>query len=276
MKWIDALVTMRQQNIGFVLVTVLEVEGSAPRNQQSKMVITESQIFDSIGGGKLEHQAMQQARMMLHQNVQSSVRQSYTLGKDLTQCCGGKVEILFECFIRYDFNIVLCGAGHVGKAMVKILSDLPCRVTWTDSRKNLLHQAMEELSTPSNVIADVMQNPFALIEASPVDSLYLVMTHSHEIDFELCEAILGRKDVAYCGLIGSRSKAAKFRSRLKRKGFSDTELDRLTSPIGLDLGQGKLPMEVAVSTAAQLMQVYHQHKKGLSGIRNINLGLVAG
>jgi len=79
------------------------------------------------------------------------------------------------------------------------------------------------------------------------------MTHSHVLDQQLVEAILTRGDARFCGLIGSKSKAASFRSRLKRKGFTENEIAGLTSPIGLPELKGKQPMEIAVSVVAQMM-----------------------
>ena len=253
MNWIDAVSQMQRQNQAFVLVSVLEVQGSAPRGQLSKMVITKDQIFDSIGGGNLEFQAMTKARELLLSNYAEMEMEEYTLGEDLTQCCGGRVTLLFECFPSCDFQVVLCGAGHVGRALTKILAELPCKVNWLDERAELLLDTYSQLGSPSNVTPCVVDNPHSAIEGSPPSSLYLVMTHSHESDFEFCEAILSRNDVGICGLIGSRSKSAKFRSRLQKKGFSETELEKFTCPIGLDIGAGKQPMEVAVAVVAQLM-----------------------
>jgi len=261
MNWIDAISQLTRRNTGFVVVTVLSVKGSSPRAEQTKMVVTDDTVYDSIGGGNLEFEAIQTARSLLQGDRAAIERHDYTLGADLVQCCGGSVELLYECFPACDFNVVLCGAGHVGKALVSILSGLPCRVQWMDSRNELLDSAVQEVGPSSSVTPVNFRNPYQSIEQCPPWSWYLVMTHSHEIDFELCEAILGRKDVHYCGLIGSKSKAASFRSRLNRKGFSATEIDLLTSPIGLDLGAGKRPMEVAVSISAQLMQLYYANLK---------------
>ena len=81
---------------------------------------------------------------------------------------------------------------------------------------------------------------------------------------------LSRDDFPYCGLIGSRSKSVSFRKRLSRKGFSDAELARLTSPIGVDLGGGKLPMEVAVSVAAQLLGQYRAESRRRGGLSAVS------
>lgn len=247
-NWIDAMARLSRENIGFVLVTVVETEGSVPRGVESKMVVTADRIHDSIGGGNLEFEAVNLARGLLEKNQPATQSRVFSLGKDLTQCCGGKVTLLFECFPPCRFNIVLFGAGHVSRALITLLSELPCRVRWVDSRADIF-----PLPVAPNVETVAMQNPFAAVESCPDGACYLVMTHSHEIDFELCEAILTRGDSRYCGLIGSKSKGAKFRSRLGKKGFTDRELDRLTCPIGLETIAGKTPMEVAVSVAGQLL-----------------------
>ena len=248
MNWIDVIARLSGENAGFVLVSVIAIKGSAPRDCQSKMVVTDAQIHDSIGGGNLEFEAMDIARALLDKGKPATQSHDFSLGKDLTQCCGGKVTLLFECFPACQFNVVLFGAGHVGKALVTILSELPCRVRWVDERENIFPQ-----SVASNIETVSMQNPFAAVESCAEGACYLIMTHSHEIDMELCEAVLARVDARYCGLIGSQSKGAKFRSRLKKKGFTEHELAGLTCPIGLESIPGKTPMEVAVSVAGQLL-----------------------
>ena len=258
MIWSDAVTELTRQNTGFVLVTVLSVEGSSPRAQQTKMVVTQDRIFDSVGGGKLEYEAIQTARSMLSEKVAAIKRRDFKLGADLTQCCGGSMELLFEHFPGCDFNIVLFGAGHVGAALISILSELPCRVRWMDSRQEYLQSANDMVGPSGKITVASMQNPYQALEGCAPGSWYLIMTHSHEVDFELCEAILGRDDINYCGLIGSKSKAASFRGRLKRKGYSETEIGRLTSPVGIPLGAGKTPMEVAVSISAQLLKLYYE------------------
>ena len=254
-NWIDAIARLSAENAGFVLVTVLKTEGSAPRDIQSKMVVTDHLTHDSVGGGNLEFQAIGAARELLQNGQPATQSRVFSLGKDLAQCCGGKVTLLFECFPRCRFNVALFGAGHVGRALAVILSELPCRVRWVDARADIFPQ-----SVASNIDIVQMQNPFEAVESCPEGACYLIMTHSHETDFELCEAILTRADSRYCGLIGSRSKGAKFRSRLKKKGFTDRELARLTCPIGLATIPGKTPMEVAVSVAGELLGLQHQHQ----------------
>lgn len=257
MNWIEAIARLSREDKSFVIVTILAVQGSAPRDAESKMVVDESNIYDTIGGGNLEYQAISKARDMLSNGEPTIIRKSFTLGKDLIQCCGGKVELLFECIPAKDFNVVVFGAGHVGKALVTILSELPCKVKWIDPRDEFI-QAQKSTALGSNIELMKMQNPDVDVEQCPDNTYFLVMTHSHELDMQLIEAILSRNDARFCGLIGSKSKAAKFRSRLARKQFSKTEIAQLTSPIGLEQIEGKRPMEVAVSVAGQLIALRQQ------------------
>jgi len=258
MRWVEAISRLSRANQAFATVTVLATRGSSPRGGQTKMVVTSSDSYDSIGGGQLEFEAIRHARAMISSGQACLEKLEYTLGKDLTQCCGGEIELLYEHFPACDFQVVLYGAGHVGQALITILADCPCRVRWLDSRETLLETAMRNCGDPSNVVVQKMTNPFESIEQNSGNAFHLIMTHSHEIDFELCEAILGAKNIRFCGLIGSQSKASSFAGRLKRKGFSEAELTKLTSPLGLPLGRGKLPMEVAVSIAGQLLQLYYE------------------
>lgn len=261
MKWVDAIAGLTAANEGFVVVTILDTRGSAPRERQAKMVVAETASYDTIGGGNLEYRAITHARRLLKIGNITSERRLYTLGKDLAQCCGGQVEVLFECFPGCDFNVVLFGAGHVGRAVIDILGQLPCRVTWQDSRKDVLMDGYDTCGQPGNVAPRVAANPWQAVERAPAGAWYLVMTHSHEWDFDLVEAILTRRDGAFCGMIGSASKAASFRGRLRRKGFSAEETGALVSPVGMDIGGGKLPMEVAISVTGQLIAEYRARRQ---------------
>lgn len=256
MNWINAISNLQRQNNAYVLVTIIDTQGSSPRNTQSKMVVDATQSHDTIGGGALEFEAIQHARDLIEDGHAITHRKVFTLGNDLSQCCGGMVEILFEHFPACDFRIALFGAGHVGKAVVSILSGLPCQVDWFDHRADDLQEAWNALHCPDNVTTINVSNSYGAVESCQAGSYFLIMTHSHELDMELCEAVLDRKDSRYCGLIGSKSKAASFRSRLKKKKFSEAELERLTSPMGLALGSNKEPMAVAVSIVAELMQLH--------------------
>lgn len=142
------------------------------------------------------------------------------------------------------------GAGHVGQALVKLLSGLALfDITWVDSRPELLPPDVGGCVTtlPS-------RKPVDLLDAAPAGVRYVVLTHDHALDYELCRSILRRGNASWLGLIGSASKAARFRSRLLREGISHETLRALTCPIGICGIQSKLPASIAISIAAQLLQ----------------------
>ena len=153
---------------------------------------------------------------------------------------------------RLDDNLPavwLYGAGHVGQALARILSELPLRLTWIDSRAELFPQTL-----PDGVRVLQDPDPMATVHEAPVGAYFIVMSHSHPLDFDLCHALLERNDFAWLGLIGSASKAARFRSRLARAGLDREVIGKLVCPIGVEGITSKWPAAIAVAVAAQLMQ----------------------
>ncbi|MCY4228417.1 MAG: xanthine dehydrogenase accessory protein XdhC [Gammaproteobacteria bacterium] len=257
MDWVQSIARHSSENQGFVLITVLNVTGSGPREAGAKMVVTDDEAFDTIGGGNLEYQAIAKARNLLDQGERTVFSESFSLGKDLTQCCGGSVELLFECMPACKVQIALFGAGHVGSCLSRILSELPYRVSWLDNRESLVSEICDQ-GLPANLDIQCFSQPEAAVEKLPRNSIFLILTHSHELDMELVEAVISRGDARFCGLIGSKSKAGKFRGRLRRKGFTNEEIESLACPVGLPNVGGKKPMEVAVSIAAQVIGLAHE------------------
>ena len=249
MNWIEAVRNLHHKSQAFVMVTVLQTRGSSPRDMGSKMVVSRNRSYDSIGGGALEFEAIKLARDLLDSGKTQDTR-VFNLGKDLKQCCGGVVNVFFEVFNASQFHIALFGAGHIGKAMTTILSEVDCKVSWFDSRSEQFPE-----TTGNNVHMVVMDQPEIAVESCPPDTYYLVLTHDHALDQQICEAILSRKDSQYCGLIGSATKGLKFRQRLMKKGYSQQELSELSCPAGLADLKSKNPMEIAISLVAEVLQL---------------------
>lgn len=141
--------------------------------------------------------------------------------------------------------VVVCGAGHVGKAVVRVLAELPVRVTWLDPREDEWPPDLPDNVQCVNGDADDVVD-------FPDDAIWLVLTHSHALDQEIIERIFSHKSFRYLGLIGSDTKRAKFRSRLLRK-FPPELVDRMICPIGIVETSSKLPGVIAVSVAAQIV-----------------------
>jgi xanthine dehydrogenase accessory factor len=261
MNWSGAANQLSQQGKAYVLVTLVGVSGSTPRNSGTKMVISQDEIFDTIGGGHLEHKATKYARTMLDKDKSDQQLEHFQLGSNLGQCCGGNASVLFECFAAVGVNIMLFGAGHVGKALIPILAGLPCHVTWVDSREELFPTNIEAYQ---NVTKVVSEEPECEVASMPANSYFVVMTHNHQVDFEITQAVLKRGDFSYLGLIASDTKRRRFQQRYKHRELDPLQVARMSCPIGLEQVGGKLPMEVAISVAGEIVNLYQAEQKALA------------
>lgn len=230
-----------------MLVTIVEASGSTPRPAGTKMVVFATRADGTIGGGTLEFEALAQARDLIADPFAVPTLKAYPLGPALGQCCGGHVSVLFEPMGPSGTPLYLFGAGHVGRALVTVLADLPFRVTWIDERAEAFPDKV-----PLNVSKRCVHGVDAEVDAAPKGAMFLIMTHSHALDMVLVEAVLTRGDATYCGLIGSHTKRARFVRRLSKRGLDDRDL---TCPIGLEGLPGKHPKEIAVAVAAQLLRL---------------------
>jgi xanthine dehydrogenase accessory factor len=148
-----------------------------------------------------------------------------------------------------DFAIVLFGAGHVGRALVRVLADVDCKITWVDTR-----EAEFPRQVPANVDVVCTDAPEAEVDAAGPGSHFVVMTHSHALDEAICERILRRDDFAYFGLIGSLAKRRQFEKRLEQRGTPRGRFAAMTCPIGIAGIPGKEPVTIAIAVAAELLQ----------------------
>ena len=155
-----------------------------------------------------------------------------------------------ENIVANDFHVVVFGNGHVGRALVQVLSTLPCTVAWIDQREHDFPAVV-----PANTTVVATDAPEDEVADAPPGSLFLVMTHSHALDFELTSRLLARGDFAYLGLIGSTSKRAQFERRLAARGISADALKRITCPIGIGAIRSKEPGAIAIAVAAQVLQL---------------------
>jgi xanthine dehydrogenase accessory factor len=257
--WFDALHQCQQQGKSYVLVTLLATAGSTPRNAGTKMLICDDSTFDTIGGGHLEFEVIKQARNLLLENSATQKVVHYPLSSKLGQCCGGATNVLFEAFTEHTQHIAIYGAGHVSRALIPILAQLPLQISWIDNRQEMLDEIAQQ-SQPNNVTLLASEHPTDTINTLPSNCWVLIMTHSHQLDFEIVEAALAREDITFVGMIGSDTKARRFKTRLAHREFQQQDIHRLISPVGVLNIPGKRPIEVAVSMAAQLIQLLEPEK----------------
>ena len=157
--------------------------------------------------------------------------------------------MLYERILPRDTRLWLFGAGHVASALVHVLAPLPFAITWIDSREDMLPDDL-----PLNVRALHSPQPAEEVRDMDAGAWALVMTHSHDEDFSICEALLRHGHFGWAGVIGSLPKATRFRQRLLQRGFSAQEVSRLTMPIGIGGIRSKEAAAIAVAVAAQLLQ----------------------
>lgn len=250
-----------------VLVQVEAAQGSVPRDAGTWMAVFASKLVGTIGGGHLEHQAMAKARTLLEGQPLPTEPEvmRFALGPSLGQCCGGVAHLRFErvqaqnavalrARLQCAFApVALFGGGHVGHALVRVLSPLPFALMWIDSREGIF-----PADVPGHVHCEQSDPVQAAVHTLPPQSRVLIMSFSHAEDLQVLAMCLIRQrskaDLPYIGMIGSRTKWATFQRRLLARGFTPGELAHVTSPIGVPGISGKEPDVIAIAVAAQLLQ----------------------
>ena len=280
-------------------ILIADHKGSSPREAGTSMLVWDAGFSDTIGGGALEHQAIEVAQRQLRNNILTTTHR-IPLGPNLGQCCGGAVTLVTECFSQANLPqdttvfarptgqptpeplwlkralantrngtettqlqfkdgwliepitqalqpIWIYGAGHVGRAIIDSLQGLPYDVTWVDTSANRFPDLI-----PGNVTQLIAQNPALVAKHAPHDAQHYILTYSHTIDLELCHAILNYSFKSV-GLIGSKTKHARFTTKLKNLGHTDTQISRIICPIG-DPSLGKEPKAIATGITTALLQ----------------------
>lgn len=222
-----------------------EIQDDRPREEQALLItaIDRDEVSKAcIGPGLSLNGSFPDVLQVLAQEYLESEQSLPTL----VEC--GEERFFIERVQRRALPLVLFGAGHVARAVVDALANLPFRITWIDARADQFPD-----SAPANTSILNSPDPVAEIARCPADALYLVMTHSHELDEDICFRVLSRPDCRWLGLIGSTTKRMRFVHRLSKRGLDAKTLEQLICPVGLAGIDGKRPATIAVSIAAQLL-----------------------
>lgn len=289
-----------------VRITIVRAEGSTPQGVGAAITATQEGFEGTIGGGALEHQALQVAKGMLGASPAEAAAwrrrlEDWPLGPSLGQCCGGRVTLLFEAFgpaearalaalegeaVQRPFvagapiraaapgddalddddpdddaknayaepdrrtasPLFLYGAGHVGRAVVRAFAGLPFELYWLD-----VDAARFPDQSPNGVHRMPTKEMARAAMVAPADAWHVVMTYAHDLDLEICHAVLERNAFAYLGLIASATKRARFERRLATLGVEPARIARLHAPIGLPGVEAKSPATIAASLAGDLL-----------------------
>lgn len=234
----------------YVIATVLDAGGSTPRLAGARLISNGDTFGGTIGGGAIEKLVLERANELLGALEQTAMVDVH-LVRDLGMCCGGKMTVFLNK-VQADDQMLIFGAGHIGRALAQLAVQLSFRVSLIDSRDNWTDP--KELNEKINVINE---EPEWYIKTSQhlAQSYVLIATHSHALDQDLVEALLTQEQpLNYLGLIGSRAKWKRFYQRLENKGISIQDLDRVFCPSGLDIN-AQTPPEIAISVLAQMVQM---------------------
>lgn len=256
-----ALTAFLASNPSAIVCTLTAVRGSSPRAQGTFMLVGPTDLFGTIGGGALEYMVIEHARRLIA-NGQAEEAMDVPLGPEIGQCCGGRVEVTLhhaDAASRETLaaivddedahlpHVYVFGAGHVGRALARMLALLPVQLEVIDTRR-------EELDgLPPDIRSRVVPMPEAVVRSAPQGSSYVILTHDHALDFLIAQEALARIDAAYVGMVGSRTKRARFSSWFMGEGGDARALERLVLPIG-QMGLGdKRPEVIAALAAAEIM-----------------------
>lgn len=258
---------------GIVLVRIEGTAGSTPREAGASMAVTANAIAGTIGGGQLEFHCIDLARHMLSEEAPDQIL-DIPLGPQMGQCCGGRVRVsLKHCSASEAAvmaaretaetaarpSVLVFGAGHTGRALVKALAALPFTVTLVDDRDDVMS------GLPPAVTCIRMADPVGAVASAPANAAFVVLSHSHALDYRLAEAALARGDAAYVGMIGSATKRSRFEASFLRSGGRRETLARLTCPIGGSDVDDKRPEVIAALTAAELVRCLLGRRKPVKG-----------
>ncbi|HEY8271857.1 MAG TPA: xanthine dehydrogenase accessory protein XdhC [Pseudobdellovibrionaceae bacterium] len=254
--WISELYSLKHKAQPVALVTIIKATGSTPRDIGTKLLVTDKEFFGTIGGGTLEELIIEKARKLL-KTPQAPERVPFPLCLKANQCCGGFVEVFIET-LNTGPQLIIFGAGHVAQSIAKTLEATAFQLHMVDNREEWLEKAAPSVTKYKNTGPEFIDQ----YEHWNSEKTYVVvMTYDHDLDQDLIEKLLS-KETRYLGLIGSNTKWQRFQKRLTEKGFPTESLSKVHCPIGLPIG-GKAPQEVAISFAAEIIQLHNETFKAL-------------
>jgi xanthine dehydrogenase accessory factor len=263
----EEIIRLKRLGRSLAIATIVECRGSSPQKQGAKMLVRDDgSSMGTLGGGCLEADVVQGALMCIRN------KEPMTMPFELTEregglVCGGTVLVYIEPMLP-DPHLVILGAGHVGKTLAKLARFTGFRVTVADDRKEYANA--ENVPDASELMVTDFERAF---ENIPVEAgtFIVVATRGHNHDLDAVKAAL-RTKASYIGLLGSRRKKALLNKALEESGFSKGDINRVTIPVGLEIGS-VTPEEISVSIMAQIIHERRDHGASRGSARSCS-GLV--
>ena len=254
MSIFHALVELEEKNQAGALCTIIRSKGSTPRHVSSKMLVyPDGRIIGTVGGGEVENRIISEAIRSLEDGAPRLL--SYNMAnpeRGDPGVCGGQVEIYVEPILPKPVLVVV-GVGHVGKAVAHLAKWLNFNVAVSDDRP--------DFCTPQVVPEADEFYPLPLEDLSDQFTItpwtYIVLTtRGIDVDIRGLPSLINSK-AAYIGVIGSKRRWATTKKKLVEAGISKEQLDKVHSPIGIEI-YAETPEEIAVSIMAEIIKI-HEH-----------------
>lgn len=248
----EALLKAQQTGTPAALVTIIQTTGSIPRHEGSKMLVyPDGAIVGTIGGGQMESKVIVDAQKAMQDGAPLRVHYSLSdLGEGDPGICGGTAYFFIEPLTQSP-TLLVVGGGHVGKALCELGKFVGFRVVLSDDRPGFCDEAyIPGLDGYLPISPDKITRQ---MEITP-QTYVACVTRGLPVDKVLIPALL-ETDAAYIGLIGSRRRWALTVKSLQEEGISTERLERVHSPLGLELN-AETPQEIAVSIMAEVLMLY--------------------
>lgn len=252
-KIFETLIKEVESGKSVAMLTLIKKTGKSPSKPGMIMLVTKDKTYSTIGGGVLEYSAVIKARELLKLGKDSLELFESNGDSTPSKDCGKSIEVYIKIF-KPDNKLLIVGCGHVGTSVYNIAKTQKFNITLFDDREQFCNR--ERFPDANILVGDVKKN---LEEFNIDDSTYIVLSrHSHDADEEALETVIGR-NACYIGMLGSKVKISKIRENLLNKGYKEEELDKIHSPVGINVGSS-LPEELAVGILAEIIMIKNQLK----------------
>jgi len=246
------IVRLKAEGEAAALVTIVSATGSTPREEGAKMLVkADGSILGTIGGGSLEAQVIEEAVKVIGQGKPKRLHISLTAKKveEKGMLCGGELEVFIEPILTPP-TLYLFGGGHISLPLAKLGKLLGFKIAVIDDRAEFANSA--RFPEADIVLAEDFTQSFSKLKIDK-SSYIVIVTRGHQYDDMVLEWAVGTQ-AKYIGMIGSKAKTEAIFSHLLAKGISKRLLDRVHTPIGLEIN-AQTPEEIAVSILAEIIKV---------------------
>ncbi len=225
----------------FAWVTIIDQEGSSARHVGSSMLVTrDGQVIGTVGGAAAELQLIEQAVQAVREGKPRTVKLPLPV-------CAGTITCFINVFQPPE-TLILIGAGHVAQPMAKLAKILGFRVIVVDDRPEYV--TPERFPDADEHIVEDWETAIGKLRIDE-NSYIIILTYAGEYDELALRQVIDSK-AAYIGMIASESKAKAVLAKLRRDNVPEKLLQRVKTPMGLDIG-AETPAEIAVSTMAEII-----------------------